>query len=652
MRLPCVFCKDGAGKAGKLLKCLHKICLDCLSNSIQQDGWIRCSKCRRTTPCPPPGRSHRQVLVDDSMFDKVPDSHDGTTKTNDKCIGLQIADESMNPSSIPQETASSHEVRSTVVDAYLFHKPNHHHGRAHLCPFHINMELRYYCNRCREVLCETCKAQIKHASHIDQVNDATETAAALRQRLMELLRIIFPEDKEKEVNEGLEYARDLLTAFECYSASQVSSIKTMIHEQCQDLLLNVKKRKHELRNGVEFRKEELVELQECNREWNSATGAVQHILEGQRHALTNEDLVKLHPHSIQLLSQTSRGIVAKRRSLTRRITLKCKKLSELKRHLDVMGKVVDNTDIDLSSCCFIYPSSIAVAGERFVITARVRNGQGQPLSEAALKVSSIQIWATRIGGGFSPSAPVQVLISACGKGEVHAEVQLNCSQPTAFLLELMLDTPCILPAFKNGSMFRNVELCHPLTALVHVFRSWASVFHPMCCSPRESMRAYPLLTFISQASTFFRVRQVRDGVATARGSKPIQNRDFAVAIIILNCPCKKLDIGFTWDCAETSQEMKLVLASSANSHSSSTPIRNLVIGDLIHVTRCANTQCKYNIDHYDLRSGLLKNNHSVRIDSSTKPILMVRMFHCDTRIDVFEFDKQQINKSMQEIKPF
>eukprot|EP00117_Sycon_ciliatum_P023052 scpid105823/ scgid19703/ len=147
MRPPCVFCQDGFKKAGKILKCLHKICMECLPASVQEDGRIRCAKCRRTTACPPPGRCHEDLLVDDSMFDKVPDSHDGTTKTNDKCIGLQIADESMNPSSIPQETASSHEVRSTVVDAYRFHKPNHHHGRAHLCPFHINMELRYYCNR-------------------------------------------------------------------------------------------------------------------------------------------------------------------------------------------------------------------------------------------------------------------------------------------------------------------------------------------------------------------------------------------------------------------------------------------------------------------------------------------------------------------------
>eukprot|EP00117_Sycon_ciliatum_P004924 scpid102906/ scgid9083/ len=172
MRPLCVFCQDGAGKAGKLLKCLHKICLDCLSNSIQQDGWIRCSKCRRTTPCPPPGRSHRQVLVDDSMFDPVPDSHDGTKKANEKDNVLEIvADESMSPSSIPQESTSSQEVRSTAVYAQRFHKQNPHHGRVHLCPYHINMKLVYYCTRCQEVLCERCKVQIKHASHIDQINN-------------------------------------------------------------------------------------------------------------------------------------------------------------------------------------------------------------------------------------------------------------------------------------------------------------------------------------------------------------------------------------------------------------------------------------------------------------------------------------------------
>ena len=230
MRPPCVSCKNGAEKAGKLLKCLHKICLDCLAGSVEEDGKIRCSKCRRTTPCPPPARSHRQVLVDDSMFDNVPDSHFGTKKAKCKDSNLKVvSDESMDLSSIPQEATSSHVVRSTIEDAEGFHQQMPHQGRVHVCPYHSTMELQYYCTRCREVLCKTCKAQIKHASHIDQVNDGTEVATALN--LMERLRKIVPDGNEKEVNESLEYAGDLLTAFECDSATQVSSIKTMIHEE-------------------------------------------------------------------------------------------------------------------------------------------------------------------------------------------------------------------------------------------------------------------------------------------------------------------------------------------------------------------------------------------------------------------------------------
>eukprot|EP00117_Sycon_ciliatum_P002976 scpid50344/ scgid7965/ len=72
MRPTCVFCLDESQKAGKLLNCLHKICDECLPASVQPDGRIHCAKCRRTTPRPPPGRNHEQLLVDDSMFDNAP----------------------------------------------------------------------------------------------------------------------------------------------------------------------------------------------------------------------------------------------------------------------------------------------------------------------------------------------------------------------------------------------------------------------------------------------------------------------------------------------------------------------------------------------------------------------------------------------------
>ena len=114
------------------------------------------------------------------------------------------------------------------------------------------------------------------------------------------------------MNESLDYAGDLLTAFECDSASQVSSIKTMIHEQCQELLFRVKKRKEELISEGELRKKELVEVLDHLRESNNP---LQHILDAPGNALRIEDLVKMRPHSIQLLTDVSRDIVARGRSL-------------------------------------------------------------------------------------------------------------------------------------------------------------------------------------------------------------------------------------------------------------------------------------------------------------------------------------------------
>ena len=647
MRPPCVSCKNGAEKAGKLLKCLHKICLDCLAGSVEEDGKIRCSKCRRTTPCPPPARSHRQVLVDDSMFDNVPDSHFGTKKAKSKDSDLEIvSDESMDLSSSPQEATSSHVVRSTIEDAEGFHQQMPHQGRVHICPYHGTMELQYYCTRCREVLCKTCKAQIKHASHIDQVNDGTEVAAALRHSLMERLRKIVPDGKEKEVNESLEYSGDLLTAFECDSASQVSSIKTMIHEQCQELLLQVEKRKEKLIDEGGMRKKELFELQECYRELNNGKGAFQHVLDGIRYAVKNEDRVKMHPYSIQLLTEASSDIMAKTSSLMQRITFTCKTPSELQEHFGGMGKVVDNTDINLSCCSFPRLEYVAFAAEPFSVTARVRNSQGQALSEAALKVSSIQIWATRIEGFFSPAAPVLLPTTGYSKGAVRVFLDLSCSQPTVFLLELLLNTPCVLPEFQNGSLKKELDMFFPLQAWLYLHKYGASFFHTSGCSPRESIRIDSFPSRCSQAFAGLEISQIQDGVATARAMRPVQDRDFRVAVFILNCPSSKLDIGFTWDCPESSQEMKRVLASSANSSSSSSLICDLVAGDVIHITHCPYTKDKYYIDHYNLRSGLLKKYY-VRIGPNTKPILMVRMFQRETCIYVFEHNKEQLDQFMQ-----
>ena len=328
-------------------------------------------------------------------------------------------------------------------------------------------------------------------------------------------------------------------------------------------------------------------------------------------------------------------------------------MSEVEGQFRIMGKVVDNTEIDLSRCSFPFPVYPGYAGEQSYLTVLVRNGRRQPLSDTALKISSIPIWATRIEGAFSPAAPVLVPISGYSKGEVHALVQFSCSQTTAFLLELLLDIPCILPDFQSGSLASIVDRYFPLKTWLLMYKSRASDFDVDLCSPKECVKLGVRMCTFTNAFLYTEISQVKNGVATVRAIEPVQDRDFGVSIIILKCITRKLDIGFTWGFAENSQEMKLVLASAANSNSSSCPICDVVAGDLIHITRCPYTQDKYNIDHYVIDSGLLKNNHNVRIDLNTKPILMVRMFRCGTCIQVYEHNTEQRNKFMREAKsPF
>ena len=194
----------------------------------------------------------------------------------------------------------------------------------------------------------------------------------------------------------------------------------------------------------------------------TGTGAYQHVLDGTRHAVKNEDLVRLHSHSIQLLAEASSDIVAKTSSLMKRMTVTTKKPCKLEGHFGAMGKVVDNADINLSNCSFPLPSYAMIARGPFKLTALVRNGRGQALSEAALKVSSIQIWATQVESDFSTAAPGLVPISGYSKGEVLASVQPNLSQSTGLFLELLLDTPCALPEFQNGSLSKDPYMFFPL----------------------------------------------------------------------------------------------------------------------------------------------------------------------------------------------
>ena len=265
----------------------------------------------------------------------------------------------------------------------------------------------------------------------------------------------------------------------------------------------------------------------------------------------------------ELLTASLRNLDDKRRSTPRRPIFFCKTLTELQGYLGASGKVVDNTGIDLGRCAFGKDSYRQLTGKELHITALIGDTRGQPLSQRALKDTSIQIWATRIERDFCLKAPVQVPIVGLCEGTILALFKNAFSEPAAIVLELLLDIPCPFPKLKPVALYSYINMCLPLKVWYYVYKSSAVFFRrPSHCISKGYIETAHIIYYLSEpfAGSYF--RQVKSGVATMRGLEPIQDSDFGVAFLIIKFPSNELDIGFTWDCAETSQEMKLVLASS------------------------------------------------------------------------------------------
>ena len=424
MRPTCVFCLDESQKAGKLLNCLHKICDECLTASVQPDGRIHCAECRRFTPRPPPGRNHEQLLVDDSMFDNAPCYGEESAKA--QVSGQddpRVSDNDVCTSMLQPEPKSTHTDCNYSIDIRGCQKDVPQVGRVHFCPFHSKMELRLYCNICREVLCESCKHHQKHDSHIDQIGDITEEAVALRQRLKVRMEKFVPEGKTKEVDKSLEFAGDLLKAIESERTSQVTLNKRLIDAVCNHQHQVIKKRKQELICGVEQWRKQLADLHaKCSTEYGEACEKAKHEKCLIKAVSTNQDLLKIHPYLNKFLASTGtsilQGFPEKYFSLTSIWKFACLNLTDLEGRMSTMGVFLDDNDIDMS---FKRAGTyVMFKGEQLIVAALVRTRRGQPVPEATLKDSNIKIFASKIEHDGSMAAPVRLPTSGYGEGEMDA----------------------------------------------------------------------------------------------------------------------------------------------------------------------------------------------------------------------------------------
>eukprot|EP00117_Sycon_ciliatum_P048246 scpid50343/ scgid34368/ len=518
-------------------------------------------------------------------------------------------------------------------------------GRVHFCPFHSKMELRLYCNICREVLCESCKHQQKHDSHIDQIGDITEEAVALRQRLKVRMEKFVPEGKTKEVDKSLEFAGDLLKAFESERTSQVTLNKRLIDAVCNHQHQVIKKRKQELICGAEQWRKQLADLHaKCSTEYSEACEKAKHEKCLIKAVSTNQDLLKIHPYLNKFLASTGtsilQGFPEKCFSLTSIWKFACLNLTDLEGRMSTMGVFLDDNHIDNIMSFKRAGTYVMFKGEQLIVTALVRTRRGQPVPEAALKDSNIKIFASKIEHDGSMAAPVRLPTSGYGEGEMYAFFRYESEDEAVFLLEIRLETHGPSPVIKQSSLLPDELKSCPSRTRLFAFKTRASFFDSCHSSPSGYIRMMLPPSFDLNLNLrlhpYIVVRQVKGGSAFIRALKAVGKQPVKVDIHIAKCTPGSLDIGFTWDYDETNPDMKLVLATSAEAHSSHVPCRGCVAGETISVHCLPESRhSRWRYQYSTVRTSPLTQPMITPpkfMQSNKKPTLALRMHQAGTTV--------------------
>ena len=185
----CVFCKK-ALLGGRLLRCLHNVCLRCVRDEVGGSNAILCPRCGTVTKPPPSGSSQLQTLPnsyntrsfsgeakDDDM--QIPcdecggDDSDGNAEAVCTDCGLHLCS---FHSTAHKKTRSTrgHAVKAlSSSESYMVQKSS--------CPLHMSQQLELFCEKCGELFCKRCEQLGSHDEHAGSILTVKEAARKLRQ---------------------------------------------------------------------------------------------------------------------------------------------------------------------------------------------------------------------------------------------------------------------------------------------------------------------------------------------------------------------------------------------------------------------------------------------------------------------------------------
>eukprot|EP00117_Sycon_ciliatum_P017862 scpid87128/ scgid16689/ E3 ubiquitin-protein ligase TRIM56; Tripartite motif-containing protein 56 len=168
----CVLC-GSSGKRGRLLKCLHSLCVECVEIQTNEDSSLRCADCGTITPPSPlAGIPLLQFLPDCDVY-SIGDNRDGSpvrghmtccdecaegTKAVATCVECE---EHFCAVHAEGHVASRRFYKHKVVSLCEMGPLSAHDtvdavSNVTKCPLHPSSKQTHYCMVCEKILCDKC----------------------------------------------------------------------------------------------------------------------------------------------------------------------------------------------------------------------------------------------------------------------------------------------------------------------------------------------------------------------------------------------------------------------------------------------------------------------------------------------------------------
>ena len=266
-RSDCVCC-GSSGTRGKLLKCLHSICVQCLEKHTLDDSSVGCPDCGAITPPPLAGVPLLQYLPDSDVL-----SCDAGEATS--AVQKKLCDEcAEDTTAVAICMDCSNSLCGVHAEAHPASRRTYKHKVVPLssstpdvlrstagakCPLHPSSDQSHFCMVCRKILCDKClAASSRHDQHCQDLLPIQQAVSKIRDSLIAKMTASFS-GEESQLEDALAATDKALSQLH----DQTEAVSSQVNDFCTQLKKVIDKREQQLLDKLDqLQLPQCVQLQE------------------------------------------------------------------------------------------------------------------------------------------------------------------------------------------------------------------------------------------------------------------------------------------------------------------------------------------------------------------------------------------------------